>query len=199
MASSGRRSPCERIRDRTRSEHDRSERVVEERFFGSDGIDREDYEDLLWTMLGLHRPLDRRLLRAARRHLTTFRYRPRAPRLENDLRVLGVDEDALAEPPVARPETLPSLQTVPEVLGCLYVVEGAELGGRVIWKRLTGSLAPSALAADAFYGTDAREIRERWNRFRRVFNRRIQPGPALEDTVVAASATFRFYRRWMTS
>lgn len=189
--------PSRQIREHTRSEHERSERVLEERFFPDGEVGRRGFEEMLVAFLGLYRGLDHRLLHATRRFLDPFTYRPRTPRLKHDLRVLGRSEAELAVLPTAPLDEILPLDGVQALLGCLYVVEGSELGGRVIWKQLTGSLPPEALRADAFFGGDAERTRARWNRFRRVFDRRIDPGPPLEEAVETARATFRTYREWM--
>lgn len=191
------RSSVERIRDATAVEHERTERAVEARFFAG-VVDREDFRELLEAYLGVYRPLEERLCPAAGRHLDGFEYRRRTGRLERDLRTLGLAGDRIDRVPTLAPSHLPALDGPSRVLGCLYVVEGSELGGRVIWKRLRRCLDGGALEADAFLGADADRTRERWRRFRETFDRRVAPGAPLQDAVSAARSTFRAYRRWMS-
>lgn len=197
--SSDDRGPLETLREATRGEHERTERAIEGRFFdGSGGIDRRGYRALLEAFLGLYRPLEERLVPASRRHLASVRYRRRVDRLERDLRVLGCSEDHLDELPTCPRGELPDVDGPHRLLGCLYVVEGSELGGRVIRKRLEKELDGSALRADAFFGTDPDRVRERWTGFRAELEKRLAPGGPVEEAAEAARATFRVFRRWMS-
>lgn len=204
MAASEGASPLETIREETREEHERTERAVEGRFFAGPGgedsgaIDRAGYRTLLEAFLGLYRPLDDALAPAARRHLDSFEYRRRAGRLVRDLHALGRSDEEIGRLPQLPSGEIPGLDGPRRLMGCLYVVEGSELGGRVIWKRLRGSLDDEALRADAFFGREPEPVRRRWNRFRAAFERRVAPGPPLEEAVEAALSTFRMYRRWMS-
>lgn len=192
------RGVLETLRAATREEHERTERAIEGRFFGgSGGIDREGYRQLLESFLGIYRPLEERLVPAARRHLPSFSYRRRAGRLERDLRVLGCSRARLEELPTLSRGELPVLDGPSRLLGCLYVVEGSELGGRVIRKRLEEHLDGGALRADAFFATDPDRVRERWTAFRDELERRLAPGDSLGEAVSAARSTLRAYRRWM--
>lgn len=92
---------------------------------------RDDYLDLLGRFLGLHGPLEERLAATVWRQSWTEigieigRHR-RAHLLADDLRALGA---AAAQ---SRRAHLPPLRTFGEALGCLYVLEGSSLGGRVL-------------------------------------------------------------------
>lgn len=189
----------ETLREATRGEHERTERAVEGRFFDEGGgIDREGYRALLEAFLGLYRPLEERIVPASRRHLDSFGYRRRVGRLERDLRALGCSEDHLDELPTLSRDELPDVDGPHRLMGCLYVVEGSELGGRVIRKRLEEELDEDALRADAFFGTDPGRVRERWTDFRAELGRRLAPGDPLEAAAEAARATFRAFRTWMS-
>lgn len=195
----GDRGVLETIRAATREEHERSERAIEGRFFdGSGHIDREGYRELLEAFLGFYRPLEKSLVPAVRRHLPSVSYRRRTRRLERDLRVLGCSDERIDALPTLSSDEMPELDGPPRVLGCLYVVEGAELGGRVMRKRLEDDLDGDALRADAFFGTDPDRVRDRWTSFREEFERRLAPGDRLEEAVSAARATFRALRRGMS-
>lgn len=189
----------EALRKATRGEHERTERAVEGRFFEQDGgIDRRGYRALLEAFLGLYRPLEERLVPASRRHLESFEYRRRADRLERDLTVLGCSEEHLDEVPTLSRDELPDVDGSHRLMGCLYVVEGSELGGRVIRKRLEKELDEDALRADAFFGTDPDRVRERWTDVRAELERRLAPGDPVEEAAETARATFRAFRTWMS-
>lgn len=197
--TTGGRGALETLREATRGEHERTEGAIEDRFFDEGrGIDREGYRALLEAFLGLYRPLEERLVPASRRHLGSFGYRRRVDRLERDLRALGCSDAHLEEIPTLSRDELPDVDGSHRLLGCLYVIEGSELGGRVIRKRLEKELDEDALRADAFFGTDPGRVRERWTDFRAELERRLAPGDPVEAAAEAARATFRAFRTWMS-
>lgn len=190
--------PVERIREETRDEHERTERAVERRFLGSGGADRGDYVELLGAFLSVYRPLEERLAPAAGRHLPSFPFRRRTPCLESDLRDLGLSGAEIDALPTVPPGCLPDPEAAPAVLGCLYVVEGSQLGHRVLWKRVRETLEPRAAEADAFLGAPASRVRARWEAFGELFDRRMAPGGDLSTAVAAARATFGAYREGLS-
>jgi len=66
--------------------------------------------------------------------------RLKTPRLEQDLIALDATVDELAKNP--RCGELPELAAISQALGCLYVIEGATLGGRTITRHLQPGLRP---------------------------------------------------------
>lgn len=187
-----------RMRKATRDEHERTERAVRSRFFEDGPVDRSGFVSLLAAFLGLYRPLERRLDPAADRYLTSFAYRSRTERLERDLRTLGYDEAALERLPTADEEDFPAVDDAGRLLGCLYVVEGSELGTRVLWKELRRTLDESAREADAFFGAGGRRTGRRWRAFRAEFERLVGGGAPMQRAVASARATFGAYREWMS-
>lgn len=189
--------PVEHLREETREEHERTEEAVERRFFGSGEMGRDDYTKLLTAFFGLYRPLEERLASAVGRHLPSFSLRRRAKRLKDDLRILGLDDEEIEALPRLGEDRLPLLRTRPAVLGALYVVEGSQLGHRVLWKRVRTSLKPPAREARSFLGVPADRARTRWERFRKVFDRRMSSRDAFVTAVSTARVTFWAYRAWL--
>lgn len=189
-------SAVARMRDATRSEHERTERAVEERFFDA-GMDRERYRRYLEALLGFYRPMEDRLDPLVRRHLDELDPPGRTARLARDLEILGLTDPQLVDLESLPEEDLPAVDGAHRLLGSLYVLEGAELGGRVIWKRIRDELDAAAREANAFLETDAERTRRRWRRFRAAFDRRVGAGEAFDEALSAARSTFRAYRGWM--
>jgi len=89
----------------------------------------DSYRDLLARFYGFYVPWEREVTRNLPENLTDFFHeRRKVPKLLADLEFLGRERvDGL---PLCR--SLPSLDSVPRILGSLYVVEGATLGGQLI-------------------------------------------------------------------
>lgn len=106
----------------------------------------------------------------------------RLPALESDLAALGVD-------PLPLTVAVPQPGDDAGMLGMLYVIEGSNLGGAVIARRLAASL-PAGAARAYFSGAEGPL---RWQRFRAFARSRIRPA-GFESAARAAGATFAFYR-----
>lgn len=85
-----------------------------------------------------------------------YAVRRKTPWLAADLRALGVDADAPAWLP---PQPLAPIEivSVAQLVGALYTIEGATLGGQVITRHIGANLGLTAAAGGRFfdgYGTD---------------------------------------------
>jgi heme oxygenase len=114
--------------------------------------------------------------------------------LTADLGFFGVR--VLPPAPIAM---LPLLATEAEVVGALYVLEGSDLGGRVIAKRLAESRGLTPDTGGRFYGGhDAESTRARWLRFCALLQRMSDgDGLAADAMVRGATMTFRSLEDWM--
>lgn len=150
----------QRLRVETRPAHDLVERVPALARLMAPDLDRATYVGVLQGLhrfhAGLHTPLANALspLPDAAPYIDATRL----DALEHDLAQL----DTRPGPP-ADPESLPSLPTAAHALGCLYVIEGSTLGGRVIARRLRDALSLDPTNGAAFYG--ARSADETRTRF----------------------------------
>lgn len=104
---------------------------------------------------------------------------PRLPRLEADLAALGLAPEPLRAPP-------PRAEDASARLGCLYVLEGSNLGAAFIAKALAKHLPD---APRHFFAGGADPLR--WERFWRFAH---ACRPEAERMIAAACATFAFYR-----
>jgi heme oxygenase len=117
------------LKDQTRHLHDRVERTVD---LPARLHSAELYTSLLSRFYGFYAPLEDRLavvdgLAAAG---LVFRERLKAPLLRDDLTALGLGEADVRSLP--RCPDVPAAADTGAALGCLYVLEGATLGGQVV-------------------------------------------------------------------
>jgi heme oxygenase len=143
----------------------------------------------LESFYGFYLPLEERLANAA----LGFELRHRSPLLSRDLIALGATPYQLEE--VARCPDLPRLHTVAEAAGCLYVVEGAALGGQVIAKAIERHLGIGADAGASFFFGDGPDTAARWVKVLAWLEDVAHAG---SDRIVASACeTFRSFTRWM--
>ena len=191
-----------RLRVETRGEHDAVERVLD---LTGAALTREAYRLRLEQFYGFYGPLEAALqsrcarkaedaeesnLSGATRSALASRLNKTA-HLRQDLHHLGVMTDDL---PLCY--HLPMLTTQAEVLGCLYVVEGATLGGRLITQHIQAALAITPTTGGGFFEGYAGDTGKMWQAMRHLLVS-CALDTQTEDAMVAnAIATFACLRGW---
>jgi heme oxygenase len=98
-------------------------------------LDLHRYLRVLETFYGFYVPVELDVTRLAAAELSLgFPLRARAELIARDLLALGLSPAALAALPLCRDR--PELSCVEDLAGCLYVLEGASLGGQVLSRLL---------------------------------------------------------------
>ncbi|HEX7303978.1 biliverdin-producing heme oxygenase [Lentzea sp.] len=177
-----------RLRTDTRAAHLALEDAVG---FRPQCITSSRYEDVLAAFLGFHEPLEKALEASATAHRLPWVLSPGAAQLTDDLRGLGWTEERVAAVPRSGP---PDVEALPALIGSLYVVEGARLGGRLITRWVTDALGPAPVSFFAGDGT----ARRRFGEFGAMAAAVLPAGDAAA-AVEAANAHFRQLRHWLTT
>jgi heme oxygenase (biliverdin-IX-beta and delta-forming) len=194
-----------RLRTETRAEHEAVEQVLD---LMSTSLTREGYRQRLQQFYGFYAPLEQAL--QARRDRVSGEAGEEAlspgtcsalaarlnktAHLQRDLRQLGVMADDL---PLCR--ELPPLRTQAEVLGCLYVLEGATLGGRMITQHVQATFGITPAAGGSFFEGYGADTGKMWQTMRQLL---VSGAPDVqsENAMVAnAIATFACLRLWCES
>jgi heme oxygenase (biliverdin-IX-beta and delta-forming) len=182
------------LKAQTRPHHERAERVVR---LMEPGLTPVGYRRHLEALHGLYVPLEAGLARQLEGHFPELRLAERwkLPLLEEDLQALGHDAASLARLP--RPERLPPLPDVPEALGCLYVLEGATLGGQLLLRHLTRHFVGIPVGDFAFFRSYGEAVGPMWKSLGEALPRAC-PDPALAPRVVrGAQDTFDVFEAWL--
>ena len=179
------------LRSATRHEHEATERSF--RLMRA-SITPAEYLGILERFYGYYAPLERAVQRASEHHLAGVRLpdHTRAARLRRDLAAQGG-----AHAHLATSSALPALDSAAKVIGCLYVIEGAALGGQLIARHLATTLDVSPAHGGAFFHGDGDLTLARWQGFLAVLHAFGAAHPASHGACVgAALATFQTLRRW---
>lgn len=110
-----------------------------------------EYYRLLGRFFGFYHPLERSL-RAVRTNIVpqiSFAAREKSQLLYADLEAIGMLQSEIDVLPMWQ-STLP-LHSAEQVMGCLYVVEGAGLGGKLIARNLDDLLGRDTRAGRRFF------------------------------------------------
>ena len=149
------------------------------------------YRQILEIFLGFYRPLERDLvvppgLDTDERLKTSW--------LEADLRALGLTAPQIANLPDC--SDLPRVDSPARVFGCLYVLEGATLGGRHISAMMARSAVPPG--ARRFFGGYGERTGERWREFIGALERHVAGAGDADrgDILPGAGETFACLHRW---
>ena len=175
-------------------------------------LTREDYIQFVNRFFGFYAPLEVQLLASPHWHQLAFDYAPRqkTPRLAQDLLALGRSDAALAATP--RCTDLPACTTAEQLLGCLYVIEGATLGGRSITRHLQSQLGLTPELGGAFFDGYGAQTGSHWKAFCTMLSENAdrQMGHSADDSadhfsvesrhaaiVAGANQTFETLTHWL--
>lgn len=179
-----------RLRLETRGEHDAVERVLD--LMGA-GLTRETYCQRLVQFYGFYGPLEAALrARCATPYLQTLASRlNKTSLLRQDLHYLSVSTDALA---LCR--DLPPIDDQTEILGCLYVMEGATLGGRMITQHIQATFGITPTTGGSFFDGYGDGTGKMWQAMRHLLVSCAVDTQTEDALVASAIATFASLRGW---
>jgi heme oxygenase (biliverdin-IX-beta and delta-forming) len=185
-----------RLRTATASVHERMHAHAGFKAASAGTIHPIDYRRLLVRLYGFYKPFEE-FARAATERFSIdldMSVRARAPLLLADLRAIGSDPDANGLISFWRPSIC--LLSKGSLLGALYVVEGATLGGVGIARALKDRASYTDKARSFFAGR-----RERhgvvWHQFLERLELLSENYAAISDAERAALETFAAFESWM--
>ena len=161
--------------------------------FFSGTLDLEHYTRLLSAYFGFYQALEDRLTHSA--FIPTgfdLPARLKTPALTQDLQALGVDAQRLP-----RCQHLPALRSEAQMLGVLYVLEGATLGGNVLRKRVAEQLGLDADNGCAFLFVYGEDTGQHWKAFLEFLGSVPLDATGRSEATQAACSTFSCFEQWL--
>lgn len=179
----------QQLKQETLSQHKRLERRLQ---LLRPEMSLEEYRTLLERFYGFYVPWEQRAVPFLDQALPCFyQDRRKTPLLEQDLRFLDSDLAAIEEC-----ASLPPTDSLPSLLGSLYVVEGATLGGQILSRHFARQFNVSREQGCSFFASYGSDTGSRW----RSFCDLLDSYSSLEnDTVIVQSAvqTFCCFETWL--
>lgn len=175
-----------RLRLETQAEHDAIEQVLD--LMGS-SLTLQNYRQRLEQFYGFYAPLEAALQShgegwaLARLNKTAH--------LRQDLQHLRV---VIEDLPLCR--QLPQLETQADVLGCLYVLEGATLGGQMITRHVRATLGITPTTGGRFFEGYAQDTAKMWQTMRQLLVSCALDTRIENKMVASAKATFSALYHW---
>lgn len=191
--SGWRRPPlAQRLREETAALHRALEQQLDVR---QSRLSIQRYRWLLQTFFGFYAPLEAALASRmpAGAHLP-FPLLDRTSRIERDLVALGMPPARVAMLP--RCSNLPRLSRHEHVAGCLYVIEGAALGGQIIARHAQERFGLSKDSGCAFFVGEGKATADRWGLVLQWLGQLERTRSDRNEVVAAACDTFGTLGHW---
>lgn len=182
------------LRQHTAGLHARVERVVD---VPARCRSLASYRQLLARLLGLYAPLERELAWVDWAAVgIEFGPRRKADWLRADLRALALTPAQIGALPACA--SVPRLPSPAAAVGCLYVLEGATLGGQIMAPAIQASLAIEPATGGSFYAGYGASTRTMWRSYCDAANQFCADDPAkVADALASAAATFEAFLAWL--
>ncbi len=148
------------------------------------GLCMADYGLALQALYAINAPTETAIADYIDAQGLAFNYaaRRRMPDLLNDLDFLNLNHPQMAWPG-------PTIRSSGQLVGCLYVLEGSALGGRVIFKQLQSALNLTEQTGGRFFAGNGEQTMPMWQAFWK-FAADICPQEQLPDATAAAATLF---------
>jgi heme oxygenase len=188
------------LRQATRPNHEAiEENPYLKRLLAGD-ISKEEYVSILKKLAAFYAPVEDEWLRWASRF-------PKELEIEARACKTALLREDLAELDDERPDQqdqlhfdLAPFQSLEEVWGCVYVIEGSTVGGQLIAKALANSLGVTTGHGGSFYSPYGETTALRWQIFRKTLNDAVESQALdLDKMTTAARSTFSSLDRWMAA
>ena len=183
-----------RLKHETKQYHDALENAL---LLGERVFSLAEYQAMLGRFWGLYRPIEAHLATFAQWSSYDFdlNQRMKTGLIERDLQAFGWTAPAITALPVC--PFPPSLPDFHHAVGCLYVLEGATLGGQLIARQLHATLDLTSHHGAAFFTSYGAAVGPMWLGFRALVGA-VAQSTAAEDAIVAgAIATFVAFEHWL--
>lgn len=183
-----------RLKSATQSQHDLLETVSFAREIMSQRISRSEYIQLLNKTAVIYRVLEPTVNafidKYPTRSLISF-ISNRLSKVEKDLTDLNQLETQNSS--IHSNQRKIEIKQLPDLIGVLYVLEGARLGGKVIVKALHKNPALADITAFHFYQQDGINTRQRWLSFRTLADEYLVEEQDQKRAAQSALKTFEYF------
>jgi heme oxygenase len=183
------------LKEQTKAYHEKTERLV--------NLTRRlenpaSYLQLLSRLFGFYTPLETQIETNLRAQLSEagLNERKKSHLLVADLQHLGLNRSQIEQLPLCN--QLPQIASTAQVFGCLYVLEGATLGGQIIRKEALRQLGFTAENGCSFFAGYGDRTMTMWRSFGESAEAFVTRHPDSEDAVVStAKDTFVRFGEWV--
>ena len=181
----------QQLKEETKSLHDKIEQTFLLKKIPLQELTRNDYRLIIKKFYGFIAPCEARIDSLPCRSLLAARRKK--PWLEQDLQALKISKNHIMR---LKCRDLPVLSEYEQVLGYLYVMEGATLGGQVITKMIQADLQISLDQGGRFFQGYGDKTKMMWDHFCSTLAD-IKSVEQKNKIINSASDTFKRLHDWM--
>ena len=165
--------------------------------FFTEDFSLDSYCAILKLFFGFYEPVETRLASIPGWDLISIdiEQRRRTPLLQMDMLALGVSAHDVASLP--RCEDLPTLESLDAGIGCLYVLEGSTLGGKLIARQVASRFGLSKKNGSAFFEGYGERTGTMWMQFCSAVRLQDESPYGRGAKLEAAKSTFKSIESWM--
>jgi heme oxygenase len=185
----------EAIREATSENHKRLENSTLLLSISQKDLSLENYILILKKFYGFFQPLEQSIgvfQSSLSQLLPDYSTRRKAEWLQQDLNALVTDTDAKLIC-----TDLPKISQLAEAWGCLYVLEGSTLGGKMISRVVEACLGLGPRNGASFFNGYGEETGTRWKNFTKALTEYSTASGEDEKTIAAANETFLKFGQWI--
>ena len=183
-----------KLKQETQQYHDKIERDID---IVNKHLSLEDYTQLLKKFWGFYSPVEARIdgIQGKNTFSFDFKNRKKAFLLKNDLNTLGVLDVDVQKLPLCA--DIPTIENLSQTSGCLYVLEGATLGGQIITKRVKQLFGFTEGHGCTFFNSYGQNVGTMWKSFCSKLVDYTTTEQAEEMVIQAACETFIKLNTWL--
>lgn len=188
----------QQIKEQTHESHKNLEKNLLLSYLLSNQLDINIYLKILMKFYGFFAPLEKEInkFEEINVHLPDYPNRRKAKLLLNDISNINKESSSILQ--IDPCEDLPGISVASEAFGCLYVMEGSTLGGRMIYKSIEKQLQISNKNGASFFYGYGTETSEKWKSFQSGFSSFIEENPEeVHSTIRSAVDTFEKLKIWL--
>lgn len=188
----------EEIKKQTSENHHRLEQTNLLHPIATPSLTAEHYHKILRVFYGYFSPLEKEInkMELIRQYLPDVATRRKASMLKADLLNLNAIKPADT---LALCQELPEIRTSSQAFGCLYVLEGSTLGGRMIAKSLRKNLSLDHVYGASFFNGYGQETGSKWKTFQQALLNYSLNFSEDREVIKSANDTFHKFEVWINN
>lgn len=159
-------------------------------------LTNEKYIVILKKFYGFFKPLEQKIEQfPIEQFLPDFVNRRKAQLLKQDIN----DITSTSQETLTICHTLPPVTTLADAFGCLYVMEGSTLGGKMIYKLVKDTLGFDYNNGAAFFYGYGTETGTKWKTFQQALTDFSTHSHSDSQIIQSANNTFVSFKNWIES
>ncbi len=159
-------------------------------------ITLENYIEILKKFYGFFHPLEKQIdnFSQIQSYLPDYSTRRKADLICQDLVNIAPQ---YASKPIALCKDLPAITNTSQAFGCLYVMEGSTLGGKMIAKIVKEVLQLDTINGASFFNGYGKETSSKWKLFQQALIKFSHDYSTNHEIIDAANETFFKFEQWI--